>query len=645
MRRVEIVMGLQRRNPVEVEASMSLINLYGRVLRLLGSELRLGILLALANVLLAITAFAEPYLFGQIINVLSAQRPAGVLVSFAEVSNLIFVWIAFGLFTIAAGVLVALHADRLSHRRRLSVMANYFEHVLTLPVAFHTQTHSGRVLKVMLEGSNGMAWLWLGFFRTHCAALVALLLLLPFTVFLNWRLAMLLIGLVVIFAALLWYIMNKTETMQGAVEGYHSTLAEHTSDALGNVPVIQSFTRIKAETEALKGVIHQLLAAQIPVLSWWALASVATRTAATLTVTLILLYGTYLHINGLASIGEIVTFMGFSTMLIGKLEEAVGFVNALLMQAPKMREFFDITDTLPAVNDKPTAIEAPRFKGKISFENVSFSYDGKKTAVKDVFITVEPGETVALVGSTGSGKSTTLGLLHRAFDPQSGRILIDGVDIRDYTVSSLRHNIGVVFQEPMLFARSIEENLKIGNPNATDAEIAVAIERAQATDFISRQSDGLMTIVGERGRSLSGGERQRLSIARALLKDPPIMILDEATSALDATTEQKLQRALDEVRIGRTTFIIAHRLATIRNADRILVFDQGSIMEYGNFESLVKEGGRFANLARAQFMVGTEEGKPDTNKPAQNRAQTKPPIKRKTAKNETAASRTSPAKA
>jgi ATP-binding cassette, subfamily B, beta-glucan exporter len=585
---------------------MSLAALYGRVLTQLGSELRLGIFLAIANVLLAIAAFAEPTLFGKIINVLSEQRPAGQSVSFEEVTHLILLWIGFGVFSIAAGVFVALHADRLSHRRRLAVMANYFEHVLNLPVAFHTQTHSGRVLKVMLEGTNGMAWLWLGFFRTHCAALVALLILLPFTVFLNWRLAMLLIGLVVIFAVLLWYIMNKTEMMQGSVEGYHSNLAEHTSDALGNIPVIQSFTRIKAETEALKGIIHQLLSAQIPVLSWWALASVATRTAATLTVTLILLYGTYLHIQGLATIGEIVTFMGFATMLIGKLEEAVGFVNSLLMQAPKMREFFEIHDTLPAVRDKPTAIEAPRFKGRIEFENVSFSYDGKKTAVQDVFLTVEPGETVALVGSTGSGKSTTLGLLHRAFDPQSGVIRIDGVDIRDYTVQSLRHNIGVVFQEPMLFARSIDDNLKIGKPDATAEDIASAIERAQATDFISRQSDGLMTVVGERGRSLSGGERQRLSIARALLKDPPIMILDEATSALDATTEQKLQKALDEVRQGRTTFIIAHRLATIRNADRILVFDQGKIMEYGSFDSLVKEGGRFAQLARAQFMAGTE---------------------------------------
>ncbi len=590
---------------------MSLFTLYGRVLRLLGPELRLGLLLAVANVLLAIAAFAEPTLFGKIINVLSTQRPPGQTVSFDEVAPLIFLWIGFGLFTIGAGVFVALHADRLSHRRRLAVMADYFEHVLNLPVAFHTQTHSGRVLKVMLEGTNSMAWLWLGFFRTHCAALVSLIVLLPFTVILNWRLASLLIALVAIFAALIWYIMNKTEQRQRSVEGHHSNLAEHTSDALGNVPVIQSFTRIKAETEALKGIIHQLLSAQIPVLSWWALASVATRTAATLAVTSILLYGTYLHIHGQASIGEIVTFMGFATMLIGRLEEAVGFVNAMLMQAPKMHEFFEIADTLPAVRDRPNAVEAPRFKGRIEFQDVSFSYDGKKTAVKDVWITVEPGETVALVGSTGSGKSTTLGLLHRAFDPQSGVIKIDGVDIRDYTVQSLRRNIGVVFQEPMLFARSIEDNLKMGRPDATPEDIARAIERAQATDFISRQSDGLMTIVGERGRSLSGGERQRLSIARALLKDPPIMILDEATSALDAATEGKLQKALDEVRQGRTTFIIAHRLATIRNADRILLFDQGRIVEYGSFDSLVAEGGRFAALAQAQFMTGAVQ-KPAT---------------------------------
>jgi ATP-binding cassette subfamily B protein len=210
---------------------------------------------------------------------------------------------------------------------------------------------------------------------------------------------------------------------------------------------------------------------------------------------------------------------------------------------------------------------------------------------------------VLVVGATGSGKSTTLGLLHRAFDPQSGVIRVDGDDIRDICLASLRRNIGVVFQEPMLFARSVRENLQVGRTDATDAEMMDALARAQALEFIERQADGLDTIIGERGRSLSGGERQRLSIARALLKNPPLLILDEATSALDAATERKLQAALDEVMKGRTTFVIAHRLATIRNADRILVFEQGRIVETGSFDELVARGGRFAELARAQFMT------------------------------------------
>jgi len=257
---------------------MWLIRLYTRVLGQLGPDLKVGAWLALANVALAITAFAEPILFGRIIDVLTrAQSVGGTPVTFGSLMPLIVAWVGFGLFTIGAGVLVALYADKLSHRRRLGVMANYFEHVLELPLAFHTSTHSGRVLKVMLEGSNGMAWLWLGFFREHFSALVALVILLPFTVFLNWRLGLLLVLLVVAFTILTTLVLRKTETLQGSVERYHSSLAEHASDALGNVPVIQSFTRIEAESRALQSIIHQLLQAQNPVLSWWALASVATR--------------------------------------------------------------------------------------------------------------------------------------------------------------------------------------------------------------------------------------------------------------------------------------------------------------------------------------------------------------------------------
>ncbi|GGH33229.1 beta-(1--_2)glucan export ATP-binding/permease protein NdvA [Alsobacter metallidurans] len=593
---------------------MSTFRLYVRVLQQLGPEARLGVLLALANVGLAVAQFAEPLLFGKIIDLLSHAQAVKVAPSWGELAPVIAAWVGFGLFTIAGGVLVALHADRIAHRRRLAVMANFFEHVLTLPLSFHTATHSGRVLKVMLDGAGGMQGLLLSFFREHFASFVTLVVLLPLSLFINWRLGLLLVILMVVFTILTTSVLRKTETMQGSVERYNSSLAEHASDALGNVPVIQSFTRIEHETRAMRDLTDQLLKAQIPVLSWWALAAVATRASATLTILGIFLLGTYLNLQGLATVGQIVAFMSLATMLISRMEQVVTFINALFLQVPKLQEFFDVLDTTPAVRDAPGAPDLGRATGLVEFQDVSFSYDGKRSAVTDVSFAVRPGETVALVGATGSGKSTTLGLLHRAFDPQSGHIRIDGRDIRDVSLTSLRRNIGVVFQEPMLFAREIDENLRVGRPDATDAEITLALERAQAAEFIQRLPAGVDTMVGERGRSLSGGERQRISIARALLKDPPILILDEATSALDAGTEAKLQIALEEVMAGRTTFVIAHRLATIRSADRILVFDHGRIVETGSFDQLVAAGGRFAALAKAQFM---DEGpKPTANAPA-----------------------------
>ncbi|WP_293860237.1 glucan ABC transporter ATP-binding protein/ permease [uncultured Alsobacter sp.] len=584
---------------------MNLVRLYARVLQQLGPEARLGVLLAFANVLLAVAQFAEPVLFGRIVDLLSRAQATGIPPQWNDLVPLAAAWVGFGLFTISGGVIVALHADRLSHRRRLAIMASYFEHVLTLPLAFHATTHSGRVLKVMLDGASGMQSLMLSFFREHFASFVALMVLLPLSLFINWQLGLMLVVLLALFTVLTAIVLRRTETLQGSVERYHSTLAEHASDALGNVPVIQSFTRIELEARALRGVADRLLAAQIPVLGWWAVAAVATRASATITILGIFLLGTWLNLNGLATVGQIVAFMSLATMLISKMEQAVGFMNGVLLQAPKLREFFEIVDTVPAVRDLPGAPDLGHASGTIRFENVSFSYDGKRPAVADVSFSVKPGETVALVGATGSGKSTTLGLLHRAFDPQSGQILVDGKDIREVSLASLRRNIGVVFQEPMLFAREIEENLRVGRPDASEEDIRRALERAQAAEFIDRMPNGLDTVVGERGRSLSGGERQRLSIARAILKDPPILILDEATSALDAGTEAKLQQALQEVMVGRTTLVIAHRLATIRNADRILVFDQGRIVESGSFDELVSRGGRFAALAKAQFMGDT----------------------------------------
>ena len=582
---------------------MSFIAIYRRVLAQLAPEAALAIALALANLAVAAAQFAEPLLFGRIIDRLTTAQTAQVALSIFDLAPMLAAWVGFGLFSIAGSALVALNADRLSHRRRVGMMAVYFDHVLHLPLSFHSAVHSGRLLKIMLDGAQAMFGLWLSFFRENCASAAALFILLPMTLFVNWRLAAILIVLVVAFGLLTSFVLRRTESLQGKVERYSADLAEHASDALGNVPVIQSFTRVESESRALRRIIDALLAAQMPVLSWWAVAAVATRASSTISILSIFLLGVWLHLQGLATIGEIVTFINFATMLIGRLEQMVGFVNVLFMQGPRISDFFDVLDTRPGVEDRPNAVDPGRLSGNVVFDRVTFSYDGKRAAVNDVSFEVAPGETVALVGSTGSGKSTTLSLLHRVFDPTSGAIRIDGVDIRDMALVALRRNIGVVFQEPMLFARSIEENLRIGKPDATPEEIDLALRRAQAMDFVARQPDGVSARVGERGRSLSGGERQRLSIARALLKDPPIMIFDEATSALDATTERQIQAALDAATRGRTTFVIAHRLATIRNASRILVFDTGRIVESGSFDELVARNGRFAALARAQFMA------------------------------------------
>jgi ATP-binding cassette, subfamily B, beta-glucan exporter len=582
---------------------MSFIRIYLRVLGLLRPDAKLAITLALANIALAGAQFVEPVLLGRIVDALSGALPPGLAAAARALAPLIGTWVAVGLFIILAGTLVAWFADRLAHKRRNMVLADYFEHVLQLPLAYHSGAHSGRQMKVMLTGTDTLWWLWVSFFREHFSAFVFIILLLPASLVLNWRLALPLIALCLGFTALTMTVMRRAFAMQNAVEQHYSDLAETAADALGNVALVQSYARVELEVSGLKSLVNALLRAQMPVLSWWAIAAVLTRAGTTLTLLVILLAGTYLKLVGLASVGQIVSFMSIASLLIARLEQAVSFANRLFLDAPKLADFFDVLDTVPAVRDRPDAIDPGRVRGRVEFRDVSFSYDGKRPAVAELSFAAAPGDRIALVGPTGSGKSTALALLHRAFDPQSGAIFIDGMDIRGFTLTGLRRNIGVVFQETLLFNRSIADNLRVGKPDAGEEELREAAGRAQALDFIDRSADGLQARIGERGRLLSGGERQRLAIARALLKDPPILILDEATSALDPVTEARVGAALDEVMKGRTTFVIAHRLATIRDATRILVFHNGRIVETGTFDELQRRGGYFAELVHAQFAI------------------------------------------
>ena len=592
---------------------MKLIRLYSRVLELLGREARLGWTLAVANLALASAMFVEPVLFGRIVDTLANAQARMSQLAWRDLMMLVGAWVGFGLFIIVCSTLVALHADRLAHRQYQVVRTMFFEHVLQLPLSYYTGSHSGRLVKVMMTGTQTLWSLWLSFFREHFASFISLIVLLPLTLFINWRYGLMLILLCAVFAAVIGLVIYKSERLQSTVEGYYSDVAERTTDTLGNIALVQSFARIEMEVSGMKKMGEEVLRAQIPVLSWWAVTTVITRTATTLTMLSILVLGVWFYLRGETTVGEIVMFMSFAALLISRLEQVVHFANEIVMDAPRIAEFFEVLDTEPAVRDRPDAVDPDRMRGLVEFKDVSFSYDGKRPAVADLTFTALPGETVALVGATGAGKSTALALLHRAFDPQSGIVRIDGRDIRALTLAGLRRNIGVVFQEVLLFNRSIAENLRVGKPDATDDELRAACERAQVLDVIERLPQGFDTNAGERGRLFSGGERQRLSIARALLKDPPILILDEATSALDALTEARVQAALAAVMKGRTTFVIAHRLATVRNAHRILVFAGGRIIETGTFDELMRLGGHFAELAKSQFMA-SETGRSRSEK-------------------------------
>ena len=441
---------------------MSFVRVYGRVLRLLWPERRLAVALVAGNVGIAGIAFLEPILFGRVIDVLATSTERSAAENWGQTMRLVGIWSVVGAVGIVSSILVALHADRMSHRRKLAAMAQYFEHVLSLQAAFHQREHSGRMLKVMLVGADYVFGFLLSLFREHLSTFLAVLVLLPIALYMNWKMALLLVALLAVFTVVNYVVINKTWRAQAKVEDYNSELAARASDALSNVTLLQSFVRLTMEARDIRVVMQRLLAAQFPVLNLWALVTVLSRMASTITVIGIFVLGSYLHLHGEITVGQIVSFMGFATLLILRLEQATGFITGQFFRLPALRDFFEILDTEPGVRDKPDAIKLGRVKGDIEFDGVTHSYDTARPAVTDLTFSVNAGTSVALVGPTGAGKSTTMALLSRLWDPQSGAIRVDGHDIRDVTLELLRGNIGVVFQDSAVFNRSIAENIRIG---------------------------------------------------------------------------------------------------------------------------------------------------------------------------------------
>ena len=569
---------------------MSLWRVYLRSLRLLSSERLLTWSIVIAGLLTAAVSLFEPILFGRVIDTLAHRQ---------QCLPFLILWAALGLFNVLVSVFLAVMADRLAHRKRLSLLGEVFERAISLPVSYHAEHGTGRVVRAILSGTDQLFALWLSFLREHFPAIVGVIILVPTALSMDWRLAILLFVLALVYLIGNSLILRRTQGGQARVENYHQDVFGRVGDVIGNVTVVQSYTRLSDEAQALQQMLAQLLRAQYPVLTWWGLLSVITRVSSTLTLVCILGLGSYLADKGELTVGQIVAFSGFSALLIAKLDQIASFFSRAVVQAPTLINFYALLDQVGAALEQPGAKPLLEVRGEIKFANVTYHHTSKRQGVSELNFDVQAGQTIALVGPSGAGKTTALALLQRLFDPQSGSIQLDGHDLREFTLASLRQNIATVFQDSGLFNRSIAENIRVGRPSASDAEVEAAAERAQAHGFIMEKSGGYQFVIGERGSMLSGGERQRVALARAILKNAPILIFDEATSALDTESERRIQKAITELTARKTTFIIAHRLSTVVSADRILVFDQGRIVEAGTFEELKQAKGLFTRLLQA----------------------------------------------
>lgn len=577
---------------------VSLFQVYTRALSYLSVyRFRVSSIVA-ANVVLAVITIAEPVLFGKIIDAISSK---------GAVTPMLLMWAGFGVFNTIAFVLVAREADRLAHGRRASLITEAFGRIISMPLSWHSQRGTSNALHTLLRACETMFGLWLEFMRTHLATAIALVLLVPTAFVMDYRLSLVLLVLGIAYVIIGKVVMNKTRGGQASVEGHYHTVFSHVSDSISNVSVVHSYNRIEAETKQLKQFAQQLINAQYPVLDWWALASALNRIASTISMMTILVIGTVLVQRGELRVGEVIAFIGFAGLLIGRLDQMKQFAEQIFEARAKLEDFFVLEDSVKDREEPADAGELTDVRGKVEFRDINFDFANATQGVRDVSFTAEAGQTIAIVGPTGAGKTTLVNLLQRVYEPKSGQILIDGVDISTVTRKSLRRSIATVFQDAGLLNRSISDNIRLGREGATDDEIMDAAEAAAADDFIQSRQEGYDTRVGERGNRLSGGERQRIAIARAILKDAPILVLDEATSALDVETEARVKAAIDNLRKNRTTFIIAHRLSTVREADKVLFLDHGRIAEMGTFHELSQSNGRFAALLRASGILTDED--------------------------------------
>jgi ATP-binding cassette, subfamily B, multidrug efflux pump len=516
-----------------------------------------------------------------------------------------------GLFILAGIYLIAITITGLCLKFRIRMMSeigqsviknirkDLFTHMQKLSFSYYDNRPHGKILVRVVNYVNSLSDLLSNGIINLITDLFSLFVIVGFMLAIDVKLTLIALAGLPVLGIVIFSIKNAQRKAYQTLSNKQSNMNAYIHESINGIKVTQAFVREK-ENQKIFGEVTEsyrsswMRAVKIQFLLWPSIENISI-----LTVSAIYTVGVA-SIGSGVTVGSLIAFIGYIGMFWMPLTNIGNFYNAIITAMAYLERIFETIDEKPSITDRPDAIKLPVIKGDVEFDHVIFSYDESEKILDDIHFNVNAGDTIALVGATGSGKTTIVSLLNRFYDVKKGQIKIDGHDIRTVTLSSLRMQMGVMLQDPFIFSGTIMDNIRYGRLDATDEEVIEAAKAVQAHDFISSMKDGYQTEVNERGTRLSAGQRQLISFARVLLADPKILILDEATSAIDTETELALQKGLETLLAGRTSFIIAHRLSTIQNASRILFIDKGKIVEEGSHEQLLEKKGRYWKLSRSQ---------------------------------------------